>query len=705
MAEKNVIEKLNNKHSTILNELDQFIAKLSPYNASLKECIKVDTEGNITCIKLSNCNLNEIPEVIKKLDTIEELYLNKNFIHEIPSFILQLENLRELDLSSNRISKIPDFFKDLKALKCINLSSNNISDLSDTFFELINLKHLNISHNPLKKLPKNLFNLINLRHLNLSYLGLKKIPEDISKLINLNILNLDGNENLEILNHLKELKSLKVLKLNFCGNRWYRSLAEDNTLNEPWSHITEFPTFICYLDSLEELSFSDTCITTIPRQISNLKKLKILDLSYNKIEFLPDSICKLESLREVSLKGNMLEELPHEIGNLKHLEHLNLSYNFLTNLPKSLENLCDLNYFKIKKNWLPKRISQGFKAQAVKNKGKKFDILMKIALECEVDQIKKSELKYLIEHDIYSSRGVDYTLIDNVITIEKKISKNKILPFLYAGFIVILGIFILTIFRNYFYSLIPSVYILLFSFSLILNFFIGIAIIPAISKYFYFASETTFKLIRFEKFRKIIYRGFEIFILGYLIWVIRALIKNIFSIELIFMVDFLFENYIPNWILNILRLLGYYDQISLLENIDLFFGGIFLKLFSISLVFWAFYRNGISHINRIAFEHEDNKNSKVFLILGIAGAIIISIMDYSSLSPFNSTIYYIGALIGTCLFLKNKYKDNLRIFYYYVSFLPIGVILVWISTLWNITFGLFLTLGLMIIFYLIRKRL
>jgi len=563
---------------------------------------------------------------------------------------------------------------------------------------------LNLSRNPLEKIPKNLFNLVNLRHLNLSYLELKDLPDDISKLTNLNILILDGNENLESLDSLKELRSLKILKLNFCNQSWFRSSFEDNYLNKPRSRITEFPMFICYLHSLEELAFTDTCINTIPPQISNLRNLEILDLSLNKIKFLPDSIGKLKTLKKLSLKSNRLEELPQEIGNLKNLKYLNLSINKLSTLPKSLENLYGLKDFEIRKNWIPKRISREFKARAIKNKGKKFEVLMKIALECEVDQKSKSELFELIKYDKYTRESKDYTLIDSIVKLEKDISKSKLLPFFYAGFIVTLGIFVLIVFSNYFDLMDPSIYLLLFSVSLILNFFVGIAIIPTISRYFSLVSETTFMIIRFEKFHKIVYRGFEIVVLAYLIWVFRALIKNLSSIELIFVVDFIFKNYIPNWILNVLRFMGYHNQVSFLENIDLFLGGVILKLFSISLVFWAFYRYGISNINRIAFEHVDNKNYKIFLLLGIMGAIIISVMDYSSLEPYNNTIYYVGALYGSFLFLKNKYKNNLIIFYFYVSFLPICVIIIWISSLWNIIFSLFLIVVLIIIFYLIRRR-
>ena len=57
-----------------------------------------------------------------------------------------------------------------------------------------------------------------------------------------------------------------------------------------------FPEILCELESLEELTLINQDICRIPNIIGRLKKLKVLDLSFNKIEIVPESIKELNNL-------------------------------------------------------------------------------------------------------------------------------------------------------------------------------------------------------------------------------------------------------------------------------------------------------------------------------------------------------------------------------------------------------------------------
>ena len=120
--------------------------------------------------------------------------------------------------------------------------------------------------------------------------------------------------------------------------------------------------------TLEVLRISDMNRDSVDKGILKLRKLKILDLSNNCIEFLPTEINSLPSLRELYLAGNMLGKvspsqwnwiggalsknlklldisrngmkfLPDNIIQLNNLLCLDISYNDITVLPSGIGNL------------------------------------------------------------------------------------------------------------------------------------------------------------------------------------------------------------------------------------------------------------------------------------------------------------------------------------------------------------------------------
>jgi hypothetical protein len=198
---------------------------------------------------------------------------------------------------------------------------------------------------------------------------------------------------------------------------------------------------------------------------------------------------------------------------------------------------------------------------------------------------------------------------------------------------------------------------------------------------------------------------FDIIVIILLVWAIRATILATMKIELIPGVNIIFEFTVPKWLLEILEYIGYNIELTFLENIDLFLSHFYLKIFSSALVFWALYQNGFSYIRKTAFDDQKNRKVWPFLIFGLFGTITLAIMNYSSLKPFLSVGYYIGVVIGACLFLWEKNKDEIVIFYYYISLIGIGIIIVWLISLWSIIISFIIGILFMIVFFLLRRYL
>jgi hypothetical protein len=85
----------------------------------------------------------------------------------------------------------------------------------------------------------------------------------------------------------------------------------------------------------------------IPKYISKLKNLEILDLRSNYINEIPSEIGKLIKLKKLIMPWNNFEKIPKEIGNLINLEILDLSKGYRSKsssleLPKEIGNLYNL---------------------------------------------------------------------------------------------------------------------------------------------------------------------------------------------------------------------------------------------------------------------------------------------------------------------------------------------------------------------------
>mmetsp|Transcript_12185 Transcript_12185/g.22586 ORF Transcript_12185/g.22586 Transcript_12185/m.22586 type:complete len:172 (-) Transcript_12185:860-1375(-) len=58
------------------------------------------------------------------------------------------------------------------------------------------------------------------------------------------------------------------------------------------------------LPSLEELRLAENGLTEVPRLVGNLQKLKVLDISNNKLSCLPAELATIETLETIHLDGN-----------------------------------------------------------------------------------------------------------------------------------------------------------------------------------------------------------------------------------------------------------------------------------------------------------------------------------------------------------------------------------------------------------------
>lgn len=139
--------------------------------------------------------------------------------------------------------------------------------------------------------------------------------------------------------------------------------------------LKSLPPCINQLRTIKWLSLSYNRLKTLPAEIGSLRDLETLEISHNSLKNLPPEICKLKQLKQIYAYCNQISELPKEIGNLQKLERLwlfdnqlstlpielfqlkalrglGLGYNNLSALPAELEQLTRLNELYINHNQL-----------------------------------------------------------------------------------------------------------------------------------------------------------------------------------------------------------------------------------------------------------------------------------------------------------------------------------------------------------------
>ncbi|MFX1433473.1 MAG: GTP-binding protein [Promethearchaeota archaeon] len=540
----------------------------------------------------------------------------------------------------------------------IGLFNCNLNNLPNSSVNFKFLKRLTLRCNPLNNVPEIIANLKSIEYLDLALTNLSFFPKTIKNLNNLKELNLANNRLTSLPDRFGNLQSLNILNLE----------------NNP---IKKLPDSICNLRYLRELYleaptfFFKGNLTELPNNLGNLISLKILDLSSCELVRLPESIGNLEGLNTLDLYNNNLISLPDSIGKLKQLEILNLETNNLETVPDSIGHLVSLKRISLKNNPLRKKGSDKFKALALKSTGRNYDRLMEIAEICRLEEFKfrsiqKTPLKKKYRFIKALSYAVSVALIGFITFLNININSqtsNFMIWFLFVG-------------------------------ALIINLLIGTCIIATLSRYF---------KISVMFFKKRIYKYFDIFVIIYLIWSLRAVVKITLSVELIPSINFLFEFTIPETFLNFLTILGYDLDLTFLENIDLFFGHFYLKIFSSALVFWALYRNGFGHIKRTAFEEKKNRNMWSFLLIGLFGAFSLAVMNYSNLKPFLSIGYDIGVIFGGYLFIWEKNRPKKSYFLTYILLILGSISLIWVLSLWNMIISVITSIILIILYFIIRR--
>ncbi|XP_050244407.1 disease resistance protein RPV1-like isoform X3 [Quercus robur] len=147
---------------------------------------------SLRTLNLSGCSkLDELPENLGKIESLEELDLGGTAITGLPSSVVHLKNLKVVSLCG-----------------CVGLSSNKL-----TRFSLMQPRR---SPDPMSTLERSLIGLCSLTKLDLSYCNVQTIPKVLGCLSSLESLNLRGNNFVCLPESIVQLSNLRWLYMGGC---------------------------------------------------------------------------------------------------------------------------------------------------------------------------------------------------------------------------------------------------------------------------------------------------------------------------------------------------------------------------------------------------------------------------------------------------------------------------------------------------------
>jgi len=374
-----------------ITSLPESIGKLTQLQTLRLESNKLSflphSIGDLTLLQnlvLKDNQFENLPISIGDLDSLQKLDLRDNLLITLPESFGKLSSLQELNLGRNNLTSLPESFGELKVLQDLNLRNNNLTTLPESFGNLKNLKIIYLMKNPMTSLPKSFGSLESLENLYLDDAKLTTLPESIGELKKINLIVIPGNLLTLIPKPLIQLPTLTQFNIknnpierNEVNKEVYLKLKENNVrvdtntfqkihfLDVPEPEITVLDEISNQTDTLirfkqgknftrdgieirlENNRVVELCLNlklqTLPESFGELKKLQILELSYNNLTSLPESFGNLKDLHTLLLNNNKLTFLPETFVNLTSLNKLNLSNNQFSEIPTVLWPLKELH--------------------------------------------------------------------------------------------------------------------------------------------------------------------------------------------------------------------------------------------------------------------------------------------------------------------------------------------------------------------------
>lgn len=311
-------------------------------NKTEKLGIDFDKECYGLCV-LYNTFIYKSSEKLNEFINVVEYITNKTSINIISNKYLEMLNKNPNVFDNiSYLHKIKAFYCDATILSLLNFElPKNITELA------IFTNKKDNKHNEYV-IPKIVANLPLLQHLTIKLTKLCKLPRNINELqqikaleiINSKLQNIDGLQ-------LHKLEKLILLSNNITNLDGIEKFKKLKMLQVEQTNMKEIPPSVCCLHNLEDLIFSSNDIAEIPSEISQLKNLQYLSLSFTQIKDI-STICNLKKLKILRLVNTNVTYIPKKIVQLENLKmlHISLQNHTQIQIPIEIQHIFPSNVVK-----------------------------------------------------------------------------------------------------------------------------------------------------------------------------------------------------------------------------------------------------------------------------------------------------------------------------------------------------------------------
>lgn len=285
---------------------------------------------------------------------------------ELPESIGFLKDLEFLDLKGKGATILPQSFENLKKLRKFFVGCGfDFQNLNEKIKEGVlcstsqKFNDLGISNEESKALA--CFEIIYG-----SFIQYSKIDEnypneyvlnDQNQVIAISIYgdleNPDLSMNRKIPNEITLFENLEELLINYSILEIPESIGDLRNLkklNLSNNKIKYLPNSLNSLRNLEELILNSNKFKIISNEFSNLQNLKRLELNYNKLKSIPNFVFELKNLKILDLSHNKISEIPNSIGKLTKLSTIDLGENLIQKIPNTFTSLKSLKSINLSQN-------------------------------------------------------------------------------------------------------------------------------------------------------------------------------------------------------------------------------------------------------------------------------------------------------------------------------------------------------------------
>ncbi|CAI4231486.1 unnamed protein product [Auanema sp. JU1783] len=265
---------------------------------------------SLLCLQADH-NLLDTIVVMPIPSMLQTLDISYNQVEQLPDWICDLQHLSTLKAHNNKISFLPKRIFCMPNLRVLAMQNNTLTNLPSEFEECP-LDSLFLQHNRLRELPAMLFKFLKrLRHFNVTNNSLNILPPSSAHIDSNRIqtLRLSGNQFDETI--VPTVVSMKRLKVLDLSNNRLRYF-DDSALPS--------------LSFLEEINISSNKLTTISTSIPELNALTTLRAHSNQIQKMPDLSSSM-TLQLVDLSNNHISQFHPSFTTALNLRFLDVTCN------------------------------------------------------------------------------------------------------------------------------------------------------------------------------------------------------------------------------------------------------------------------------------------------------------------------------------------------------------------------------------------